>query len=292
MVLGYAFKGIGDAVGYSLSKNRNDMYQTIAHEIGHNLYASENPANCLCGTPSASVMCQGMKSPYPNLWFCTTSINQISTFLQMYVDAHPAVSRFYMQGTSFNYGYITDFVSTCPGEPISLTPDIPAGLGTVYEYKIQTTGVSAQVSSSTGVITFTAPTTIRATFKILFCYRTSCGWSVWKTLYGSVRDCDAGEDPWKSPGQVDKSSFVYPSPVSHILNIDVSQATNTNTHNTNTIYDIRLYSLMGSQVRQTSTNSGTVAQIDVSNLPDGIYFLHIYNGISSTPMVHRIIVKH
>jgi hypothetical protein len=33
-------------------------------------------------------------------------------------------------------------------------------------------------------------------------------------------------------------------------------------------------------------------QIDVSNLPDGVYFLHVYDGVSSTPEVHRIIVKH
>ena len=282
---GHAFMGIGNSAGYSLSRNQTDMYQTIAHEIGHNLNANDNPSNCSCATPSASVMCTGQKSS--NLWFCTTSINEISTFLFKYVTAHPAVSRFYMQGTSFNYGYITDYVSTCPGEPISLTPDIPAGVGTIYEYKIQTTGVSAQVSSSTGVITFTAPTTIRATFTILFCYRTGCGWSEWKKLSGSIRDCDAGEDPWKSPGQVDKSSSFYPSPVSNILHIDVKQ-----TVSANTVYDIRLYSLMGSQLRQLSANSGMVAQIDVSKLPDGIYYVHIYDGISSTPDVYKIVIKH
>ena len=65
---------------YSLSMNRTEMYQTTAHEIGHNLDADHPTAsNCSCGTPSASVMCQGIKRP--SLWFCSQSITEINTFL-------------------------------------------------------------------------------------------------------------------------------------------------------------------------------------------------------------------
>jgi len=64
---------------YALSMDRVDMYQTTAHEIGHNLDASDNPTNCSCGTAQASVMCQGIKRP--NLWFCNISINEIRPFL-------------------------------------------------------------------------------------------------------------------------------------------------------------------------------------------------------------------
>ncbi len=66
---------------YGLSMNRTGMYQTTAHEIGHNLNASDNPtaSDCDCGGVAASVMCQGAKDP--NLWFCGASINEISPFL-------------------------------------------------------------------------------------------------------------------------------------------------------------------------------------------------------------------
>jgi len=70
---------------YAVSWLRPEMYQTTAHEIGHNLNALDAnlmnpvPPECLCGGNTASVMCQGLKAA--NLWFCQTSINQISPFL-------------------------------------------------------------------------------------------------------------------------------------------------------------------------------------------------------------------
>lgn len=73
--------GLGSSYAYGLSEYSNVMYKTTAHEIGHNLYATDNPGStdCHCGEEIASVMCQGRKAN--NLWFCQTSINQISPFL-------------------------------------------------------------------------------------------------------------------------------------------------------------------------------------------------------------------
>ena len=83
---GVAWVGqINTSYAYSLSRLRPEMYQTTAHEIGHNLNALDAnlmnpvPPECLCGGNSASVMCQGVKAA--NLWFCQTSINQINSFL-------------------------------------------------------------------------------------------------------------------------------------------------------------------------------------------------------------------
>jgi hypothetical protein len=78
---GIAWMGhISDSYSYSLSMDRTDMFETTAHEIGHNLNA-EHPtvSSCLCGTATASVMCQGQKDN--NLWFCQQSIGEISPFL-------------------------------------------------------------------------------------------------------------------------------------------------------------------------------------------------------------------
>ncbi len=78
--VGVAWRGaLGGDYGYALSVFRSQMYQTTAHEIGHNLNATDNPSNCSCGTSDASVMCQGTKDA--NLWFCQTSINQINPYL-------------------------------------------------------------------------------------------------------------------------------------------------------------------------------------------------------------------
>ena len=82
--LGYLGQ-ISNSNAYSMSRNRPEMYQTSAHEMGHNLNAldvnlmSPVPPECLCGGNAASVMCQGFKDA--NLWFCQTSINQINPFL-------------------------------------------------------------------------------------------------------------------------------------------------------------------------------------------------------------------
>ena len=77
---------ITNTTGYSITRHRGpEMYQTTAHEIGHNLNGGEIsqmkpiPPECLCNSNTASVMCQGEKAA--NLWFCQTSINQISPFL-------------------------------------------------------------------------------------------------------------------------------------------------------------------------------------------------------------------
>jgi len=80
--LGIAWVGqIGTNWAYSSGEYRAEMYETTAHEIGHNLNATHpTSSDCLCGGETASVMCTGLKAN--NLWFCQTSINEISPFLE------------------------------------------------------------------------------------------------------------------------------------------------------------------------------------------------------------------
>lgn len=103
-----------------------------------------------------------------------------------------------------------------------------------------------------------------------------CGWSPWEDFYVDAYN--------HSP------SPAYPNPASDILNIDVGSTSNAKTQNLT--YDIRLYNAMGSMMRQTGNRGSGTVQIDVSNLPNGTYLLHIYDGVSGTPEVQRIIVKH
>jgi hypothetical protein len=79
----------------------------------------------------------------------------------------------------------------------------------------------------------------------------------------------------------------YPNPASSTLNIDLEAGSAGSTK----AYDIRLYDEQGNLQRQSTTKGGTV-QIDVSNLPNGTYFLHIYDGVSKTPQMQQIVVEH
>ena len=86
---------------------------------------------------------------------------------------------------------------------------------------------------------------------------------------------------WPSP------SHSYPNPVNDILTIE----TGTSVKVVSLTYDIRLYDGQGNLLRQAVNKGGTV-QFNVSALPDGIYYLHIYDGINSTPEMQQIVVQH
>ena len=85
-------------------------------------------------------------------------------------------------------------------------------------------------------------------------------------------------------------SVAFPNPVDDMLNIDLDQMAIVSSKSIMT-YDIRLFSAQGNMVSQISAQNGIV-QLNTSDLPDGFYYLHIYDGISPTPEVHTIIVKH
>ena len=57
------------------------------------------------------------------------------------------------------------------------------------------------------------------------------------------------------------------------------------------VYDLRLYDGQGNLLRQQKTKGSTV-QFNVSALPNGIYYLHIYDGVSDTPEMRQIVVEH
>ena len=74
-------------------------------------------------------------------------------------------------------------------------------------------------------------------------------------------------------------SNVYPNPASDILNVEIE-----------TEADVMLRS-RGNILRSARTKSIT-AQFNVNSLPDGVYYLHVYNGIDNKPEITQIIVQH
>ena len=105
----------------------------------------------------------------------------------------------------------------------------------------------------------------------------TCGWSDYYPINLHVYDY--------SP------SPAYPNPVNDVLTIETYATANAKAQGTSLTYDVRLYDSQGNLLRQTSNKGGTV-QFNVSALPDGIYYLHIYEGVSSTPEIQQIMVQH
>jgi len=123
--------------------------------------------------------------------------------------------------------------------------------------------------------------------------------SIWFWLPGTymfscrtTNACGMGNyaDFFVSAGRGSSSSVVnfYPNPVSDILYVEINPPAHLKAPPT---YDLRLYDGKGNLLEQHSANGGSV-QFHVSALPDGNYYLHIYDGVSSTPEMHQIIVEH
>ena len=96
-------------------------------------------------------------------------------------------------------------------------------------------------------------------------------------------------------------AMVFPNPVSDILNIEFDQEaiaqaksleqTDFKSIKRDATYDIRLYDGYGILLRQAQTQ-GEKVEINVTNLSNGFYYLHIYDGISEKPEMIQIIVQH
>ena len=115
----------------------------------------------------------------------------------------------------------------------------------------------------------------------------SCGASQPITMHLTIKSPTGGGGKIELPGLDPGGGLLsppYPNPVSDILTIDIKE------DSTNLNFDVRLYDGMGNILRQQQTQGGTV-QFNVSSLRDGIYYLHIYDGVNDQPEIQKIIVK-
>jgi hypothetical protein len=161
-----------------------------------------------------------------------------------------------------------------------------------YSYSFSMEGNSSYYSLSQN------GNTVTVTFNIDF------GWSfqlnAW--AYNSYGSDYAAKYITFSAGQKSGSApKAYPNPVSDILNVEIDRETidkvkallqnSGKSFNSDPVFDIRLYNGQGLQLRQQFTQSGIV-QFNVFDLPDGIYYLHIYDNAGSKPEMYSVIVKH
>ena len=85
-------------------------------------------------------------------------------------------------------------------------------------------------------------------------------------------------------------NHIYPNPASNVLYVDLDKMVHPQSK-IDVSYDILLYNSQGQLLRQVKVKDGIV-QFNVSDLSIGIYFLHIYDGISATFEAFKVFVKH
>jgi hypothetical protein len=93
---------------------------------------------------------------------------------------------------------------------------------------------------------------------------------------------DNGNSNPSLPDQEDRSPFtVYPNPASDLLYIETNGQ----------ICELHIYGIHGAKALQTVTN-GNKAEINVSALQNGIYFLHLRDIPDGKQEIRKIIIKH
>jgi len=95
----------------------------------------------------------------------------------------------------------------------------------------------------------------------------------------------------KSGGSQNDWIKIYPNPTSGILNIEINAGDDTQQQKTAPVYDVRLYDGQGNLLRQEKTTSSRV-EFNISDLINGVYFVHVYDGVSKLPEIRLVVVEH
>ena len=124
----------------------------------------------------------------------------------------------------------------------------------------------------------------------------SCGFSMFASRDFLVIDSDDGGPIF--PEWI----ATYPNPASDMLNIEIDHesivqakkleqaVTDAKTIDIVPTYNLRLYDSQGNLLRQAAVKGGAV-QFNVANLPNGVYYLHIYDGVNDTPAMRQIMIE-
>jgi hypothetical protein len=122
----------------------------------------------------------------------------------------------------------------------------------------------------------------------------SCGWSAWKSVTYISSPCSY-YSMTASPNPVNTTLSVNITPGEDVLQNQSSQnqtvSSKGNAVPVNPVYGIKLYNNTGSLVRQTISTTGNIT-LDVSNLPNGLYILHVHDGADNPPQTQNIIISH
>jgi hypothetical protein len=189
-------------------------------------------------------------------------------------------------------------LSTCPSEQVYVYPAVLCEQGAVLQGEWQVSGCTVSTPTNTcGIVT--APSGIYASFTLKYRFRTGGGWSAWgPILYAGTRNCAAGEEPYSIGfgfGSSSSSSSIGISQSSAAIYIQLEQTEQQAGLRSASVSrpssEIRLYNIYGTLVRTLTSQEGT-AEINTSNLPDGIYFLYVFRGNAENPYIQTLRIKH
>jgi hypothetical protein len=198
--------------------------------------------------------------------------------------------------TSFTFSSYTNTglgVSPCPSETFWIYPAIPIPLSSVSQGEWQVTGCTI-ASSRTTELRITAPSGIYAEFTVKYRYQTNSGWSTWTTLYGPTRNCAAGEDPYRIGAGNTGGVSVSQNQSSTVIYIQVNQtgqASLSTAPASSSSNIIRLYNNQGVLVRNFTSSEENI-EINTSDLPNGIYYLHVFHDNSGNPYIRTLLINH
>jgi len=185
------------------------------------------------------------------------------------------------------YNYLANVNAT---NPSNWEWQVPGNGGFMYNW-----GENADISFTPG------------TYQVVVRASNTCGWGPYCVI--NVNASSTGS-----------YSIAYPNPAVDVLNVEIGNNTvspesaqaavaplttgidaaavplivtdGNQSKSADPAYDIRLYNGYGSQLFQATAKKGGKVQFNVSILPNGTYYLHIYDGINPQPEKQQIIVKH
>ena len=129
------------------------------------------------------------------------------------------------------------------------------------------------------------PPNISVAFYITLSLYNACGTSTEFKYITASNNCSRGGQSYSS---------YYPNPVKDILTVEINDevAQAMLPAKTNSLtFDVRLYDGQGNLLRNAKTQGGTV-EFNVASLLNGIYYLHVYDGVNRLPEIHQIMVEH
>jgi len=310
--------GIGNDNGYAFSVNHASLTAIVAHEIGHNLTATHPPRNiCNCHDQNtATIMCDRLTWAN-NLWFCQYSLDQMISYLNSV-----SVQLIDIYGNPFICNTVT--YSLCNPSRVAFWevsdgftitwPPLPFWTPT-NSVTVRVDGTHGQAGTLTAEIVAVPHHVVSIPIHAcLICINGTLHCTGWCHLCSPPGNCPCHcrccyVAPCWECGGFDNCRFcpcyspsgfrAFPNPVSDILTIDLTQAETFGARTrslsgvevparTNEVFYIRLFNAHGMIVRQQRTQAATI-QFDVSNLPEGTYYLHIeHNGEIEK---HQIIIN-
>lgn len=185
------------------------------------------------------------------------------------------------------------------GKPVIASIDGPnrtpngqyATFRAVYDYKCSPTSFEWILNPVNGNSVYGANSSVldvafynAGSYQLVVRAANECGMGEYKT---------SGVNVYNANG---RSYIAYPNPANQSLYVDFSSIGQGNTSALNITkeiksYDVRLFNLQG-VLKLTIRSTGERVSLDVSNLPNGNYFLHIYDKKEKDPVVQQIIIQH